>query len=96
MTTIKAILKTPIQKLDKPIFLFRRTNEAEVRNIKILASFNGDLGASLAAQNNIPLNYESEFCNTAELTKLFYYHEDRVNIINIIQKGYRYHPDPIE
>ena len=96
VTTIKAILKTPIQKLEKPIFSFRRTNEAEFRNIKIPVSFNGDLGASLAAQNNSPLNYESEFCNTAELTKLFYYHEERVNIINIILKGSCYHLDPIE
>ena len=46
--TIKAILKIPIQELEKPMFLFRRTNEAAVRNIKILAAFNGDLGAAIA------------------------------------------------
>ena len=96
MTTIKSILKTPIQKLENPIFSFKRTNEAEVRNSKILAAFNGDLGATIASQNNSPLNYESEFRDTADLTKLFYYHYDRVNIINIIQQGSRYHLDPIE
>ena len=32
------ILKTPVQKFDKPIFLFRRTHEAAVRNSKILAA----------------------------------------------------------
>ena len=37
VTTIKEILKTPIQKFEKPILLFRRTHEAEVRNSKILA-----------------------------------------------------------
>ena len=29
------------------------------------------------------------------LAKLFFYHEDRANIINIIQQGYSYH-DPIK
>ena len=38
VTIIKAILKTPIQKFKKPIFLFRRTHEAAVRNSKILAA----------------------------------------------------------
>ena len=33
-----------------PIFLFRRTPKAEVSNSKILAAFNGDLGAAIAAQ----------------------------------------------
>ena len=37
---IKAILKTPIQNLEKPIFLFRKTHEAAVRNSKILACIN--------------------------------------------------------
>ena len=36
--TIKAILNTPIQKFEKPIFLFRRTHEAAVRNSKILTA----------------------------------------------------------
>ena len=43
VTTIKEILKTPIQKLEKLIFLLKRTNEAAVRNNKILTAFNGDL-----------------------------------------------------
>ena len=37
VTTIKATLKTPIQKFKKPIFLFKRTHESAVRNRKILA-----------------------------------------------------------
>ena len=48
VTTIKAILKMPIQKLENTIFLFRITHEAAVKNIKILASFKGDLGASIS------------------------------------------------
>ena len=36
--TIKAITKTPIQKFEKPILLFRRTHEAAVRSIKILVA----------------------------------------------------------
>ena len=66
--TIRAILKTPIQKLEKPILLFKRTNEAAVRNSKTLAAFNGDLGAAIEAQKGIPLNYGSEFRNTSELS----------------------------
>ena len=36
VTTIKATLKIPIQKFENPIFLFKRTHEAAVRNSKIL------------------------------------------------------------
>ena len=42
VTTIKAILKTPIQKFENYIFSFRRKPEAVVRNSKILAAFKGD------------------------------------------------------
>ena len=71
---IKEMMKTPIQKLDKPIFSFKRTNEAASRNIKIISTFNGNLGTVLAAQNDSPLNYGSEHRDTAELSGLFYYH----------------------
>ena len=56
-------------EIRKPIFLFNRTNEAAVRSRKILAPFNGDLGAEIAAQKGSPLKYGSEFRNTAELIK---------------------------
>ena len=96
VTTIEAILKTPIHKFNNPIFLFRRTHEAEVSNRKILAAFKGDLSAEIAAQKDSPVNYVSEFCNIASLAKLFCYPEDKTNIINIIQQGSRYHLDTIE
>ena len=57
VTTIKAILKTPIQKLEKKFFYFRRTHEAAVRNKKILMAFNGDLGAAIESQKDSPINY---------------------------------------
>ena len=38
VTTIKAILKMPIQKFEKPILSFSRTHESAVRNSKILAA----------------------------------------------------------
>ena len=60
VTTIKATLKTQIQKFEKPIFLFRRTNEAAVSNSKILADFKDDLGAAIAAHKDIPVNYRLE------------------------------------
>ena len=48
-TTIKVTLKIPIQKFEKPIFSFKITHEAAVRNIKIFAAFMGDLCATIAA-----------------------------------------------
>ena len=55
-------------EIRKPIFLFNRTNEAEARNRKILAAFNCNLGASIASQKFSPLNYGSEFHDTADLS----------------------------
>ena len=68
VTTIKEIPKTPIQKLDQPIFLFNITNKAAARNIKILSALNCNLGAALAAQKGVPLNYGSEFRDPAYLS----------------------------
>ena len=59
-------------------------------------TFKGDLGAAIAAQKDSPVNYISEFRDIESLEKLFLYHEDKTNIINIIQQGYRYHIDSIE
>ena len=55
VTKIKEILKTPIHKLENPIFSFRIINEAAARNSKILAAFYGDLGAEIVAQKDSPL-----------------------------------------
>ena len=57
VTRIKAILKTPIQKFEKPAFLFRRTHEAAINNSKILVAFNGDFGSGIRAQKDSPVNY---------------------------------------
>ena len=89
VTKIKAILKTPIQKFENPIFLFRITHEAEVSNRKILTAFNGNLGAEIAAQNESPVNYRPKFRDTAALENLLLYHKDMNKIINITQQGYR-------
>ena len=59
VTKTKVILKTPIQKLDKPIFSFKRTNKAAARNNKILEVFNNDLGTEISAPKVSPLNYGS-------------------------------------
>ena len=77
-------------------FFGQDKNKAAVSNSKILVAFNGELGAEISAQKGNPFNYGSEFCDTADFKKLFYYHEDKINIINIIQKGLRYHIDPIK
>ena len=76
--------------------MFRGTHEAVVRDSKILAELKGGLGAAVAAQKYIPLNYGSEFHDISSLEKLFLHHEDKTKIINIIQQGYCYHLDPIE
>ena len=53
---IKAILNTPIQKLEKPIFSFKITNKEAVRNSKIRSAFNGESGVAIAATKGVPLN----------------------------------------
>ena len=87
VTTIKATLKIPIQKFEKPIFSFKRTHEAAVRNRKIMVAFKGDLGAVIAANKDSLVNYGSEFRDTTALEKLFLHHEDKTKIINIIKHG---------
>ena len=89
-------IKTPIQKFEKPIFSFRITHEAAVRNSKILVAFKGDLIPAIAAHKDGSVNYGSEFRDITALAKLFLHHKEKTKIINIIQKGSRYHLDPIE
>ena len=67
VTTIKSTLKIPIQKFEKPIFSFKKTHEATVRNSKILAAFKSDLGAEIAAHKDSSGNYGSEFRDTTSL-----------------------------
>ena len=47
------IMKTPIQKLDKLIFSFKRTNKAAAMNSKIFAAFKGNLGAEILEQEAV-------------------------------------------
>ena len=56
VTTIKAILKTPIQKFENTIFSFRRAHEAAVRDKKIIAALKCDLGTAIAEQEYSPVN----------------------------------------
>ena len=96
VTTIKATLKTPIHKFEKPIFSFKRTHEAAVRNSKTFAAFKVDSGAAIAAHKDSPVIYGLEFRDTTALEQLFFHHEDKTKIINIIKHGSCYHLDPIE
>ena len=95
VTTTKATLKILIQKLEKPIFSFKKKHEAAVRNRKILAAFKGDLGAAIAAHKDSPVNNGSESHDTTSLEQLFLHQEDKTKIINIIKHRYRYHFNPI-
>ena len=58
-------------------------------------AFKGDLGGEISVQKDSPVNYGSEFRDTAALAKLFLYHEERTKIVNIIQQVSREHFDPI-
>ena len=69
VTTIKAILNTPIQKFVNPILLFRITHKSAFRNRKIIAAFKGDLGAAIWTQKDFPVNYRPEFRDIASLAK---------------------------
>ena len=53
------------------------------------------LAQQFLAQKDSPLKYGSEFRGTAALSRLFCYHEEKSNIINIIQKGLCYNLDTI-
>ena len=77
-----------MNKCESPIFLFRRIHEVDVRNSKIIAAFNGDLGAAIVAKKDSPFNYRSELRDTVALEKLFFYQKYRAKIINIIQQGF--------
>ena len=96
VTMIKSTLKIPIQKFGKLIFSFKRTHEAAVRNSKILAAFNGDLGAAIAAHKDIPVNYGLEFRDTTALEKIFLHNEDKTKNISIIKHRSHYHLDTTE
>ena len=48
------------------------------------------------AHKDSPVKYGSELHNIMSLGKLLLYHEDKTNIINIIQKGSHYHLNPIK
>ena len=69
--------------MDNPFFSFKRTKYDVSINSKILATFNGKLEVVIEAQNFSPLNYLSELRDIAKISKLFKYHEDKRNIINI-------------
>ena len=96
VTTIKNIIKNPVKDLLLPFCTFKRTQEAAVHNSSILSSFGGKLGESIEAQKGIPLDCGSEFRDITGILKLFSHHEDKYIIVNIIQKGSRYHLSPIE
>ena len=96
VTTIKSRLKIPIQKFGKPIFSFKRTHEAAVRNSKIMVAFKGDLGAAIAAYKDSPVNYGLEFRDTTALEKIFLHHEDKTKNISIIKHRSHYHLDTIK
>ena len=76
-------------------FLAQENRLVAARNGKIFVSFNDNLCATIVAQKGSALNYESYFCNIVVLSIFLYYHEVKINIINIIQQGLRYHLDPI-
>ena len=59
-------------------------------------ALDGKLGASMEAQKERPLDYSSEFWDITGIKNLFRCHKDKERIVDIIQKGSRYHLSPIE
>ena len=96
VTTIKRLIIKPANKLGKPVFSFKLTQEAAQNNSQILATFKGNLGAAIEAQKGIPLDYGSEFRDITIIKKLFRYHKDKERIVDIIPKESWYHLSPIE
>ena len=95
MTTIKDIIIKTVKEIGIPVFSFKKTQEAIFQNSNILSSLNGNLSAEMEYQKGIPLEHGSEFRRITRITKLFSHHEDRDRIVDIIQKGSRYHISPI-
>ena len=89
--TIKILIIKRVNKLGPPVFSFQQTQEYSRQNSQLLAVFNVNLGAVIEAQNRSPLYYGLEFQYIAGIKKLFRHHEDKEIIVDIIQKGSRYH-----
>ena len=50
----------------------------------------------MESQKGSPLNYGSEFLYITEIKNLFSHNEEKYIIVDIIQKGSRYHLSPIQ
>ena len=61
MATIKILIIKPGNKIVKPVFPFKRTQEDSQNNSQILAAFNVNSGAAIETQKGSPLDYGSEF-----------------------------------
>ena len=80
VTTIKSTLKIPIQTFENPIFSFKRTHKAKVRNSKIRAAFKSDLGAAIATHMDSPVNYGSESRDTRALAQIFLHNKEKLGL----------------
>ena len=95
VTMIKAILKTPIQKSENPIFLSRRPHEAAVRNSKILTENKMLLRRRNCGKKGQPCKLRIGILRHRVLSKKIFHREDKTKIINIIQQGSRCHLNAI-
>ena len=96
VTTIRRLINRTNKDLIILILSFKRTQASAQHNRNILAAFDENLGKAVEAQQGITLDYGSEFQDLLGLKNVFRHHEDRYRILDIIQKGSRYHLSPIE
>ena len=96
VTTIKKITRKPVKELVIPVLTFNRTHEAVFQNSSLLADFDGKLDVEMESQKESPLYYGSEFRDITGIIKLFSHDEEKYRIVDIIQKGSRYHISPIK
>ena len=66
---IKRPIIKSVRKLGKPVFSFKRTQEATQTNSQILVTFNGNLGSAIKPQTVIPIDYGSEFRDINRIKK---------------------------
>jgi hypothetical protein len=71
---INYILSIPSKKMEKPLFLFKMSQEAALKNWEVLSSFQLDLDKALQHQNKSQLGYGSEFRSTDLLDLLLQRH----------------------
>ena len=79
-----------------PFLCFNWENSSAPHTSNILADFRRNINKTLESQEGVSLDHVSELKYLLYLITLFRHHDYRKRILDVIQKGYRYHLSPIK